>query len=152
MRTLLLSVLFLFASNLVAQDFQVRLDGGYSAWGCQGSYIDRSEISWLSSSRERLGGGIELSGPGNAFKVHAETWLAGGRWYWGGHGKWYSGLMGGWSHHWSTGTRDIPLVDGTDFAHQITFIGFRSGGLIGLSFEVGQGYKGFFSTGLSVAF
>jgi hypothetical protein len=78
--------------------------------------------------------------------------MLGGRVYLNKSGTLYSGLMGGWSHNWSTGTPGIAKVNSADFAHQITLIGFRSPGVVGVTLELGQGYKGFLSTGLSIAF
>jgi len=101
------------------------------------------------------GRSIEAGNRGYNYYSHAQTFLAGGRWYYDWNTpriEWYSGLMAGWSHNWSTGAAGVPKVDTSDFAHQLTFIGFRKKGPLGVSIELGQGYKGFLVLGVSAAF
>lgn len=86
---------------------------------------------------------------------HAKTLMAGVRKYWSSPERrtlWYSGAMGGACHATITGdTGDAPRVR-VDFAHQLTFIGFRPGRGVGSSIEIGQGYKGVVSLSLCAAF
>jgi hypothetical protein len=90
------------------------------------------------------------------YSSQANTTLIGGRWYWDWNTprmEWYSGAMGGWSHNWKSGTPALNLPpDANYFAHQLTFIGFRSKHTLSWSVELGQGYKGFLSFGASLAF
>lgn len=90
------------------------------------------------------------------------TYMASARWTWtsiGSKPEFYSGAMIGVANqHLDSrvshdGNSDaFPHGDRSLTAYQFTAIGMRTGRLLGFSLELGYGFKGFVSTGLSFRF
>ena len=90
------------------------------------------------------------------------TYMASARWMWSPSGfkpEFYSGAMAGPAfRHFASrvskgGNSDaFPHDDDTLLAYQFTVIGMRTGGRVGFVLEIGYGFKGIVSTGLSYKF